>query len=71
MGGSAAITACGAARLGLDTALVAAVGRDLLGTFMLDALADSGVDVSGCVADPAIPTPASPSHWYAATTARS
>jgi sugar/nucleoside kinase (ribokinase family) len=56
VGGSAAIAACGAARLGLDTAFVGAVGRDLLGTFMLDALADRGVDVSGCVADPAIPT---------------
>ncbi len=56
VGGSAAIAACGAARLGLDTAFVGAVGRDLLGTFMLDALADRGVDVSGCVVEPAIPT---------------
>ena len=56
VGGSAAIAACGAARLGLDTAFVGAVGRDLLGTFMLDALADTGVDVSGCVVEPAIPT---------------
>jgi sugar/nucleoside kinase (ribokinase family) len=56
VGGSAAIAACGAARLGLDTAFVGAVGRDLLGTFMLDALADRGVDVSGCVAAEAIPT---------------
>jgi sugar/nucleoside kinase (ribokinase family) len=56
VGGSAAIAACGAARLGLDTAFVGAVGRDLLGTFMLDALADRGVDVSGCGADPERPT---------------
>jgi sugar/nucleoside kinase (ribokinase family) len=56
VGGSAAIAACGAARLGLDTAFVGAVGRDLLGTFMLDALADRGVDVSGCGADPDTPT---------------
>ena len=56
VGGSAAIAACGAARLGLDTAFVGAVGRDLLGTFMLDALADRGVDVSGCGADPGVPT---------------
>jgi len=56
VGGSAAIAACGAARLGLDTAFVGAVGDDLLGTFMLDALADRGVDVSGCVVDPAVPT---------------
>ena len=56
VGGSAAIAACGAARLGLDTAFVGAVGRDLLGTFMLDALADRGVDVSACGADPDRPT---------------
>jgi sugar/nucleoside kinase (ribokinase family) len=56
VGGSAAIAACGAARLGLDTAFIGAVGRDLLGTFMLDALADRGVDVSGCGADPERPT---------------
>jgi sugar/nucleoside kinase (ribokinase family) len=56
VGGSAAIAACGAARLGLDTAFVGAVGRDLFGTFMLDALADRGVDVSGCGADPDRPT---------------
>jgi sugar/nucleoside kinase (ribokinase family) len=56
IGGSAAIAACGAARLGLDTAFVGAVGRDLLGTFMLDALADRGIDVSGCGADPERPT---------------
>jgi sugar/nucleoside kinase (ribokinase family) len=56
VGGSAAIAACGAARLGLDTAFIGAVGRDLLGTFMLDGLADRGVDVSGCGADPGRPT---------------
>ncbi len=56
VGGSAAIAACGAARLGLDTAFIGAIGRDLLGTFMLDALADRGVDVSGCGADPDRPT---------------
>jgi sugar/nucleoside kinase (ribokinase family) len=56
IGGSAAIAACGAARLGLATAFVGAVGRDLFGTFMLDALAGRGVDVSGCVVDPELPT---------------
>ncbi len=56
VGGSAAIVACGAARLGLDTAFVGAVGDDLLGTFMLDALADRGVDVSGCIVDSDVPT---------------
>jgi len=56
VGGSAAIAACGAARLGLDTAFVGTVGSDLFGTFMLDALADRGVDVSGCIVDRERPT---------------
>ncbi len=56
IGGSAAIAACGAARLGLRTAFVGVVGDDLLGRFMLDALAARGVDVSGCVTDPALAT---------------
>ena len=46
IGGSASITAVAAARLGLRVALVAAVGRDAAGTFMLDSLAREGVDVS-------------------------
>jgi sugar/nucleoside kinase (ribokinase family) len=45
-GGSAAITAVAAARLGLRVALVAAVGADPAGTFMLDQLAREGVDTS-------------------------
>ena len=49
IGGSAAIAACGAARLGLGTALASTVGDDPLGRFMLDALAERGVDVSGVV----------------------
>lgn len=56
IGGSGAITACGAARLGLRTALVGVVGDDVLGRFMLEALAERGVDVSGCVVDPERPT---------------
>jgi sugar/nucleoside kinase (ribokinase family) len=48
VGGSAAIAACAAARLGLDTALVAAVGDDLFGRFMLDEVAARGVDVAAC-----------------------
>ncbi|HEY7259846.1 MAG TPA: sugar kinase, partial [Gaiellales bacterium] len=47
IGGSAAIMACGAARLGLATALVAAVGADPLGDFVVEAVAGRGVDVSG------------------------
>jgi sugar/nucleoside kinase (ribokinase family) len=46
IGGSASITAVAAARLGLRVALVAAVGPDAAGTFMLEALAREGVDVS-------------------------
>ena len=49
IGGSGAIAACGAARLGLETALASIVGDDPLGRFMLDALAERGVDVSGVI----------------------
>ena len=49
IGGSAAITAVAAARLGLRVALVAAVGADRAGEFMLDMLAAEGVDVSAVV----------------------
>ena len=56
IGGSASITACGAARLGLRTAFAGIVGDDVFGRFMLDALAARGVDVSGCVVDPDGPT---------------
>jgi sugar/nucleoside kinase (ribokinase family) len=45
-GGSAAITAVAAARLGLRVALVAAVGDDAAGRFMLGQLAAEGVDVT-------------------------
>jgi sugar/nucleoside kinase (ribokinase family) len=48
VGGSASIFACGAARLGLSVALVAAVADDTFGRFMLDAMAEGGVDASGC-----------------------
>jgi sugar/nucleoside kinase (ribokinase family) len=56
IGGSSAITACAAARLGLRTALVAAVGDDPLGRWMLEALTERGVDVSGCVVRPDVAT---------------
>ncbi|MEY9907270.1 sugar/nucleoside kinase (ribokinase family) [Catenulispora sp. MAP12-49] len=46
LGGSAAIVAHGAARLGLSTALVSLVGRDAAGDFVLDALSSAGVDIS-------------------------
>jgi sugar/nucleoside kinase (ribokinase family) len=56
IGGSGAIMACAAARLGLCTALAGVVGDDLLGHWLLDQLAGRGVDVGGCVVDKARPT---------------
>jgi sugar/nucleoside kinase (ribokinase family) len=56
IGGSAAIMACGAARLGLATGLVGVVGDDLLGRFLRGAVAERGVDVSGVVVDGDQPT---------------
>lgn len=48
LGSSGAITASAAARLGLNVAFAGVVGDDALGTFVLDALAGQGVDVSAC-----------------------
>ncbi|NVI91605.1 carbohydrate kinase family protein [Actinomadura sp. BRA 177] len=56
LGGSAAIMACGAARLGLRTAFAGRVGDDAAGRFVLDALTRRGVDVSACTVDPSRPT---------------
>jgi sugar/nucleoside kinase (ribokinase family) len=56
IGASAAITACGLARLGLRVALASVVGDDVFGRFMLEALAERGLDVSGVVVDPAVDT---------------
>lgn len=56
IGSSSAITACGAARLGLRTAFVGVVGEDPFGRFMLDALDGADIDVSGCRIDPTVPT---------------
>jgi sugar/nucleoside kinase (ribokinase family) len=56
IGGSAAIMACGAARLGLRTGLVGVVGNDFLGRFMRESVAALGVDVSGLVVDDERPT---------------
>lgn len=47
VGGSAAITAVAAARLGVRVALAAAIGADAAGEFMLGQLASAGVDTSG------------------------
>jgi len=56
IGGSAAITAVAAARLGLSVALVAAVGADPAGEFMLDQLAAEGVDAGAVVIRDGTPT---------------
>jgi sugar/nucleoside kinase (ribokinase family) len=48
IGGSGAIVACGAVRLGLSTGLIAEVGDDFFGHFMLESLGERGVDVGGC-----------------------
>lgn len=59
VGGSSAIVACGAARLGLRTAFIGVVGDDSFGHLMLDALADRGIDTSACITDAALATGAS------------
>jgi sugar/nucleoside kinase (ribokinase family) len=56
VGGTSSITACGAARLGLRTALAAVVGDDVLGRFMLAELAKRGVDTAACAVDGSTPT---------------
>jgi ribokinase len=56
LGGSAAITAAGCARLGLGTALVAAVGTDRFADLTLAALAERGVDTTAVRREPAAPT---------------
>ena len=56
IGGSGAILACGAARLGLRTAIAGVVGDDLFGRFMADALRERGVDIRGLVVDPGLRT---------------
>ncbi|MET9291987.1 carbohydrate kinase family protein [Streptomyces sp. NPDC003077] len=57
LGGSAAITACGAARLGLRVAFAGRVGDDAAGAFVRAALAGRGVDVTALTTDPDLPTP--------------
>lgn len=56
LGGSSAIFACGAARLGLRVAYVGLCGDDVIGRFCLDALRQSGVDTQHVVIDPTIRT---------------
>lgn len=56
LGGSGAITACGAARLGLRVAFAGVVGDDLFGRFSREALEARDVDTRGLVVDPGRPT---------------
>lgn len=56
VGGSGAILACAAAKLGLKVAICALVGDDLFGRFMRDALADARVDITGVSVDPTTST---------------
>jgi sugar/nucleoside kinase (ribokinase family) len=56
IGGSGAILACGAAKLGLRVAIAAVVGDDLFGRFVIDGLAAHGVDVAAVHVDPETPT---------------
>jgi len=56
VGGSGAIVACGAARLGLRTSICGVVGDDVFGRFMREELERRGVDVAGLLVDPGRPT---------------
>lgn len=56
VGGSAAITAVGAARLGLRVGLCGVVGDDDLGQLMLVRLAEAGVDLQHLRVDASTPT---------------
>jgi sugar/nucleoside kinase (ribokinase family) len=56
VGGSGAIAACGAARLGLRVGFCGVVGDDLFGSFMRERLAERGVDLAGLAVDPHRPT---------------
>jgi len=56
VGSSAAIFACGAARLGLRVGFIGVAGDDLFGRFMMARLTERGVDVSNVIVDPQTPT---------------
>ncbi|WP_328660938.1 carbohydrate kinase family protein [Streptomyces sp. NBC_00334] len=57
LGGSAAIMACGAARLGLRVAFAGRVGDDDAGRYIRAALDSRGVDTRALHTDPGLPTP--------------
>lgn len=52
VGGSGAIMACAAARLGLHVVLCGVTGEDLFGRFIREHLEERGVDTRGLVTDP-------------------
>lgn len=56
VGGSSAICAHGAARLGLRVCLFGKVGADAVGELLLRRLSEAGVDTSAVVVDPALKT---------------
>ena len=56
VGSSAAIFACGAARLGMKVTFVGKVGKDIFGDFMLSQLSARGIDISHIIRDPNINT---------------
>lgn len=56
MGSSSVITACGAARLGLDTLFFGLVGDDEFGDFMMRGMRGRGIDVSRIAPDPSLRT---------------
>ncbi|MET0699475.1 MAG: carbohydrate kinase family protein [Mycobacterium sp.] len=56
LGGSAAIAACGLARLGVSTALAALVGDDFFGEFVRRELTAAGVDTRWLRTDPTVAT---------------
>jgi sugar/nucleoside kinase (ribokinase family) len=57
LGGSGAITACGAARLGLSVAFAGRVGDDEAGRFVRRSLAERGINTDALRTDPTLPTP--------------
>jgi sugar/nucleoside kinase (ribokinase family) len=52
LGGSAALFACGLAKLGRAVRFQGRIGKDSNGDFLLDKMRDRGVDVSGVTRDP-------------------
>ena len=56
VGSSSAIFACGASRLELRIAFYGVVGDDVFGRFMLEEMAQRGIDVSACTVDQIRPT---------------